>query len=129
MTWKTKFAAVVLIIGVSSTASAIDLCMLLACHPCWPSCIGKTCCDDYCSKPLPCVPKLRCFGCDDYTPKCAPCTPRVRCFGCDDYDPKCEPVIQCAPAAELKCVPMEPARVPCNCGQCARCQHRGVSKR
>ncbi|MCU0959623.1 MAG: hypothetical protein MUF48_05915 [Pirellulaceae bacterium] len=77
---------------------------------CWPECFRKLCCDDYCPKPLPCVPRVSCFGCDDYQGKCAPCVRRLGCFGCDDYCPKCPPAIRCAPAADLKCVPLRECR-------------------
>jgi hypothetical protein len=125
MTWKTRFVALLLIVGATPAVRAIDVGILLACHACWPACICKTCCDDYCPKPEPCVPQVRCFGCDDYTPKCEPCTPRIRNFGCDLYDRKCEPVFTCPPASELKCGPAQ----ACHCGECARGQHPRRAKR
>lgn len=76
---------------------------------CWPDCICPRCCDDYCPKPLPCVPRVCALGCDDYCPKCPPWVRRLCCFGCDDYCPKCPPTIRCAPTADLKCIPLRPA--------------------
>ena len=123
MPWKTHCLAVVLAVLVSSAAHAADLGRLLPWKMCWPDCIKKTCCDDYCPKPIPCVPRICCFGCDDYMYKCEPCVKRMCCFGCDDYCPKCEPVIRCAPCTNLKCVPTEPPGCGCGCGQATPC-HR-----
>jgi len=78
-----SFAVLVLL---TATARA-DLHRLLSWNMCWPNCVTKTCCDDYCPKPMPCVKRT--------------CN-----FGCDDYCPKCPPTIRCAPTAGLKCVPM-----------------------
>jgi hypothetical protein len=49
------------------------------------------CCpDDYCRKPMPCIPCVRLQGCcDDYCPKPEPCAPRFCTPRCpDDYCPK-----------------------------------------
>ena len=116
MSWKTPLIVVVLAAATSSAACAADGGRLWSWRLCWPNCIQKTCCDDYCPKPLPCTPRIGCFGCDDYLCKCAPCVPRIGCFGCDDYCPKCAPVWRCAPATHLKCVPTEPHGGPCTCG-------------
>jgi len=97
-----SFAVLVLL---TATARA-DLHRLLSWNMCWPNCVTKTCCDDYCPKPMPCVKRTCNFGCDDYCPKPMPCVKRTCNFGCDDYCPKCPPTIRCAPTAGLKCVPM-----------------------
>jgi hypothetical protein len=65
-------------------------------------CAVLPCCcpDDYCRKPLPCIPCLRlCCVPDDYCPKPLPCVPCLS-LGCcpDDYCPKplpsvCWPVV------------------------------------
>jgi hypothetical protein len=129
MPWKTSFLAVVLAVFASSTARAIDFGLLLPWHACWPDCIQKTCSDDYRAKAIPCVPRIDCFGCDDYTRKCEPRVNRLCFFGCDDYRPKCEPVIRCDPRSDLKCVPTEPARCLCGCGQSVSAHHQRTSKR
>jgi hypothetical protein len=75
---------------------------------CPPSCYN--CPDDYCRKPMPCIP---CFikSCmpDDYCPKpipCVPCMPK----GCvDDYCPK--PFSFCLPPS---------IRPWYSCGSCAK---------
>jgi hypothetical protein len=122
MKYRSVCFALLLTAVAASQASAVDLGLLFACSPCcWPKCIQQTCCDDYCPKPEPCVPEVRCFGCDDYCPKCEPCTPPVQCFGCDDYTPKCEPVIRCGPTPNLKCVPTGPIFSTCDCGKCKKC--------
>lgn len=70
-------------------------------HPgrCPRCCRGeaKCCCvDDYCPKPMPCVPCLpRCGSCNDYCPKPMPCVPRARMGCCDDYCPKPMPCVGC----------------------------------
>ena len=111
MSWKSSCLATVLAVFLASAAQAGDHGLLLPWTMCWPDCIKKTCCDDYCPKPAPCVPRIGCFGCDDYMYKCEPCVKRMGCFGCDSYCPKCPPVIRCAPTTGLKCVPTEPRRV------------------
>ncbi len=69
MPWKTSLLAVALAAFASSAARAVDFGPLLPWHACWPNCITKTCCDDYCPKPMPCVLRIDCFGCDDYMPQ------------------------------------------------------------
>ncbi len=100
---------------VSSPAEAVEWNKIFCLDWCWPQCVRKTCCDDYCAKPMPCVPRVRCFECDDYGSKCEPCPKRICCFGCDDYCYKCPPVIKCPSCANLKCVPTTGAA--CSCGQ------------
>jgi hypothetical protein len=122
MKFRSVYFALLLTALATTQAAAVDLGLLFACHSCyWPQCIQQTCCDDYCPKPEPCVPKVSRFGCDDYRPKCEPCTPPVRCFGCDDYCPKCAPVIRCRPTPDLKCVPTGPLFSACDCGKCKKC--------
>jgi hypothetical protein len=65
------------------------------------------CCpDDYCPKPLPCVPCLSCCRtCDDYCRKPMPCVPCLPCCRtCDDYCRKPLPCLcwPCNPG--YKCV-------------------------
>jgi hypothetical protein len=70
----------------------------------WPHCVGESCCDDYCPKPLPCPRSAGCFECPDYCPKGPPC-PRCMCdFTCDDYCPKPVPKVRC-PGVNLECWP------------------------
>lgn len=73
---------------------------------CWPSCVGKFCCDDYCGKPLPCAVAANCFECVDYCAKPLPCLPaRKAAFCCNDFCPKPLPPIRCPNAKNLRCVP------------------------
>ncbi len=74
------------------------------CQPCQSAMGG--CCDDYCSKPLPCI-SPNCRGCiDDYCGKPLPCISCTRPGCVDDYCPKpcprfirplCLPWYQCGP--------------------------------
>ncbi|MHB1036187.1 MAG: hypothetical protein ACYC35_15960 [Pirellulales bacterium] len=78
-------------------------CTRCAAIPCW-------CPDDYCPKPLPCVPCLKrsCLP-DDYCPKPLPCVPCRAASTCvDDYCPKPLPVL-CWPLSRqfLRCPPPE----------------------
>lgn len=64
----------------------------LACEMQCARAMAVPCCcpDDYCRKPLPCVPcECRPGCCDDYCRKPLPCVPR-ECYRncCDDYCPK-----------------------------------------
>ena len=54
-------------------------------------CDARRCCtcpDDYCPKPLPCVPCAPRGCCDDYCAKPLPCVPCALRGCCDDYCPK-----------------------------------------
>ena len=57
-----------------------------------PTCEARSCCvcpDDYCPKPLPCVPCAPRGKCDNYCRKPLPCAPCVGGYcGPDDYCPK-----------------------------------------
>jgi hypothetical protein len=84
-------------------------------HRCWPwSCWPPlrpcpTCLDDYCAKPLPCVPAKVCGGADDYCPKPLPTVRPVCCKGPDDYCAKpCPKVERCWCPPWLTCVPCTP---------------------
>ena len=72
-----------------------------------PVCPSTGCCpDDYCLKPLPCVPVVRCGGPDDYCKKPLPCVPVLRCGGPDDYCKKPMPCLLCPPVSPyLQCAP------------------------
>ena len=126
MKWKAVALAGIVCLFASSSAEAVDWDKILCLDWYRPLCIQKTCCDDYCGKPVPCVPRVRCFECDDYRPKCEPCAKRICCFGCDDYCYKCPPVIRCPSCAHLKCVPT--AGTSCACGKTSgptdSCQER-----
>ncbi len=113
--------ALLLCLLAGRSASAVDWGNLFCWDWCWADCVRKTCCDDYCAKPMPCVAKVRCFGCDDYCPKCAPYTKKICAFGCDDYCPKCPPVITCAPGDHLKCVSTSGPCCSCGAASCQTC--------
>lgn len=85
-------------LGVLSLLSLAE--RLLAAEPCFgfgrvdrelecARCAAIPCCcaDDYCRKPLPCIPCAPLQGCgDDYCRKPLPCLPPVCTSGCaDDY--------------------------------------------
>ena len=91
-----KTLALLLALGVlgPSPASAIGI-RPFDLGACWPKCITKFCCDDYCPKAMPCVSQNCRFVCDDYCPKPAPCARRIRTKGCDDYCKKPLPRIHC----------------------------------
>ena len=59
---------------------------------CWPNCVRKVCCDDYCAKPMPCARGV-CEGlCPDYCKKCEPCARPWYCKPepvCTDPEPRC----------------------------------------
>jgi hypothetical protein len=80
----------------------------------WPNCVAKTCCDDYCPKPMPRVCKNGRFCCDNYCPKPEPCARPVCCCCCDNYCRKPLPPIQCPCSPHLSCG--APARNMPNCG-------------
>jgi hypothetical protein len=74
-----------------------------------PTALLGGCCDDYCSKPLPCARDL-CFGCgaDDYCMKPFPC---IECFpGCRVADCYCS-----KPYPEM-CRPLSPHFFSCASG-------------
>jgi hypothetical protein len=77
---------------------------------CIPDCVRKWCCDDYCSKPLPCRVNVQCFGCDTYDCKKLPCPRNVSCFRRDDYCPKPYPCFSCPTSPFLKCTPASQGR-------------------
>ena len=82
---------------------------------CAPVCPSVGCCpDDYCRKPIPCVPPVQCGGPDDYCRKPIPCVPPVPCGGPDDYCRKSLPCLLCPPASPyLQCGPANgPGCVP-----------------
>jgi len=72
--------------------------------PVTTSCDARRCCicpDDYCPKPLPCVPCAPLGRCDCYAPKPLPCPPcALRYCAPDDYCPKpcCVYLPACYPA-------------------------------
>jgi hypothetical protein len=113
---------VILLASVGSAAADPPAPLL----PCWQrwwlgtaNCPSVGCCpDDYCRKPLPCVPVVRCGGPDDYCRKPLPCVPVVRCGGPDDYCRKPLPCLLCPPwSPYLQCGPPD--------GSCPTCrQHR-----
>lgn len=72
--------------------------------PSVPDCVGKWCCDDYCSKAQPCIQTPLRLCCDDYCRKILPCLKIPLCFGCDDYCRKCTPPICSPQCTELQCV-------------------------
>ena len=79
---------------------------------CIPDCIKEWCCDDYCSKPVPCPVPVKCFGYDCYHPKQLPCPAYVKCFRCDDYCRKPLPSVCCPTGYAMKCMP--PLHSPAN---------------
>lgn len=68
------------------------------CPPPCPVCPPvRWCCDDYCRKPMPCIPPLcaKCC-CDDYCRKPMPCiAPLCAKCCCDDYCRKPMPALCC----------------------------------
>ncbi len=91
---KCLMMAVLLFGGSSNLVRGGEIWDLIRCHG-WPRCVGPTTCDNYCSKPAPCVPPVGGFTCDDYCLKCLPCTVVENRFTCDDYCPKPVPTICC----------------------------------
>src|SRR5271168_897950 len=83
------------------------------CAPaCCPSGLMLCCPDDYCRKPVPCVP-CPLFGCcPNYCRKPIPCVPCPRLGGCSAY---CRKPIPCL------CWPPLPAIY--SCGECKCKQH------
>ncbi len=126
MKWKVLVLAVGFCLAIGSSAQAVDWNKILCLDWCWPQCAQPTCCDDYCGKPLPCVPAVRCCECDNYCAESAPCVKRICKFVCDDYCCKCPPVIRCPDTTHLKCVPT--SNTCCVCGQSGcqkhKCKHR-----
>jgi hypothetical protein len=84
-----------------------------------PTCLVRGCCDNYCHKPLPWIPRY-CNepGCDTYCRKPCPCVPPFpwQC-GIDDY---C-----CKPFPDL-CRPLAGDYFTCATG-CDQCSETGVS--
>ena len=110
MKWKTLLPVLLVSLWATSSAQAMNWNAFFCLDRCWPDCIKKVCCDDYCPKPMPCVKRVCKFGCDDYCPKPEPCVKKTRATRCDDYRPKCPPVIKCPPCGHLKCAPAACAR-------------------
>jgi hypothetical protein len=105
---KGPFFVGLLILGLTlaGAAAVADVASTSGCPRCC-----CTCPDDYCPKPLPCVPCAACGCCpDDYCPKPLPC---VFCMpGCcwpDDYCPK--PFVFCLP-------PCYPSWYTCGLARC-----------
>ena len=97
-------AVMVAMIWIESPATAGSL-LPKALH-CWPDCVGKFCCDDYCPKPPPCAKRVKCFRCPDYCSKYAPCPISVKRGGCPDYCRKPVPCLTCPPPCiDLQCLP------------------------
>jgi hypothetical protein len=73
---------------------------------CWPKWCFKSCPDNYCVKPSPCVPCLCWKGCcGPYCPKPIPCMPCVGGGSCYCYGAKPLPPIQCMCDPSYKCGP------------------------
>jgi hypothetical protein len=81
------------------------------------------CPDDYCRKPIPCIPCLPpSCACDDYCRKSLPCVPCLsQCGLCDDYCRKPFPNFCWPPSPGLRCVPScltsgneKDGKAPCN---------------
>ncbi len=72
---------------------------------CWPDCVGRFCCDDYRSKPLPCLHRGVCLECDDYCRKPLPCAQPIKPLCFSDYCPKPLPWTCRLPSKELRCLP------------------------
>ena len=100
------FAALLAVGGlcISSAPPASAGCFDLS--ECWPRCITKFCCDDYCPKSLPRVCKVGCFGCDDYCPQRQPCVRGICRTCCDDYCRKPLPRINCPTCRRSSCFPV-----------------------
>ncbi len=108
MNLKKLIIVFVVATAAMSHANAFEPLSLLHGHSkCWPDCVGKFCCDDYCAKPLPCLPlgKTR-FDCDDYCRKPIPCQPagKTTTF-CDEYCRKPLPPVCYAGGKNLSCIP------------------------
>src|SRR3990172_4664755 len=78
--------ALLMIIGFAHRGRATDV------GPIATGCDARSCCvcpDDYCPKPLPCVPCAPLGKCDCYCPKPLPCPPcPLRYCAPNDYRPK-----------------------------------------
>jgi hypothetical protein len=107
MNLKKLLIAFAVTVGVISPAVAFEPLSIFSSHTkCWPSCVGKFCCDDYCGKPLPCAVAVKCFDCPDYCAKPLPCPPSGKMgFCCDDFCPKPFPPVCRVSAKNLSCIP------------------------
>ena len=103
---------VLLIVASARLAAAAESGPISTC------CEARSCCtcpDNYCPKPLPCVPCAPLGQCDCYCPKPMPCTSPLRYCGPNDYCPKpcCLYLPPCWPAwyscGALEC---DPAAAP-----------------
>lgn len=93
--------------GISQISAFEPLSIFPGHSKCWPDCVGKFCCDDYCAKPLPCLPVGKMgFACDDYCRQPLPCPPFGKTgFCCDDYCRKPQPPPCFAGGKDLHCIP------------------------
>lgn len=114
LTRSASFLALLLLLSLGQIASAGEACDkplggTLQCTRC--AVLPCVCPDDYCRKPMPCIPCPAPCGCvDDYCPKPMPCIPcPVPCVCPDDYCRKPLPNF-CWPVNSLfyRCPP------PCN---------------
>ncbi len=104
MKWHMLFVSLAMTLSHCSSAPGMDFWdKLFGAERCPADCVGKRCCDDYCSKPLPVACPAKCFLSDDYCRKALPCPAPVTRFGCDDYCKKTLPVLCCPSVSDLKC--------------------------
>jgi hypothetical protein len=102
-TWELGLALVIVVLGARlAFAGGACPCRRCAC----PATVGATtlCCpDDYCRKPMPCVPCPPCGSCcNDYCRKPMPCVPCPQgCWCPDDYCRKPMPCL-CWPPSPVK---------------------------
>lgn len=99
----SKTFAVLLAVGALSTLPSPAPAGCFGMGECWPKCITKFCCDDYCPKPSPRTCKACCFLCDDYCPQRPPCVRGVCRTYCDDYCPKPLPRVNCPSCRRSSC--------------------------
>jgi hypothetical protein len=106
--WKLGLAALIAIVA-GQTVFAGDTCQNRKCvSPCSRSGLMLCCPDDYCRKPMPCVPCPR--GCcpDTYCPKPIPSVPCPNaCWYPDDYCRK-----------PIPCLSWPPSPIRYSCGPC-----------
>ena len=98
-----QWLASVVLLLFSATHVQAETCLgaLIWGKTCVPDCVRKYCCDDYCSKIVPCTRGVKTKCCDNYSGKPTPCVREV-CTVCNDYCSKCSPKVSC-PARDLKC--------------------------
>lgn len=121
MTWQSITLALLLTLGCgAASCPGVELCRQrswwTATFECCCPPLSHWCADDYCRKPLPCIPCLPRNGtCDDYCRPPLPCLPCLpRCGTCDDYCRKTLPCSCPAPRGDFVCVS--------GCGGCPACQ-------